>query len=282
MTELFIALQRLLPQVLLGRLVHWLARIRKVWFKDLLIRGFMRIYDVDLSDAALREPAEYDTFNAFFTRRLAPDARPQDPDPRAVTSPADGRIQQSGHLLDGQLIQAKGMTYSAAELLGDQRAARGFRDGWFLTVYLAPHNYHRVHAPLAGTLRDMIYMPGARLSVNEATAAAVPALFARNERLVCLFEADQGPFALVMVGAMNVASISTAWAGEVLPCRPREMRRWHYPGGAGVRLARGDEIGHFNLGSTAILLLPPDTVVPDVDLPPGRSLRVGERVAIRR
>jgi len=281
MTELYIAVQRLLPQFLLGRIVHRLARVRTPWFKDLCIRGFARLFLVNLDEAAQPVPSGYPSFNAFFTRSLQPGARPQDPDPAAITCPADGRVQQAGTLHDTQLLQAKGMTYSAAELLGDAAAAATFRNGWFLTVYLAPQDYHRVHAPLAGTLRDMIYMPGARLSVNETTAAAVPGLFARNERLVCLFESPTGPFAVVLVGALNVASISTTWAGEVLPCTPRQMRRWHYPGRAGIAFARGDDMGCFNLGSTVILLMPPDTSVAAAGLAPGRPLRVGQRVAAR-
>ncbi len=281
MTELYVAFQRLLPQFLLGRIVHRLARVRTPWFKDLCIRGFARLFPVNLDEAAQPVPGGYPSFNAFFTRSLQPGARPQDPDPAAITCPADGRVQQAGTLHDTQLLQAKGMTYSAAELLGDAEAAAAFRNGWFLTVYLAPQDYHRVHAPLAGTLRDMIYMPGDRLSVNEATAAAVPGLFARNERLVCLFESASGPFAVVLVGALNVASISTTWAGEVLPCTPRQMRRWHYPGRAGVPFARGDQMGYFNLGSTVIMLMPPGTSVAAAGLAPGRPLRVGQCVAAR-
>lgn len=280
MTELLIALQRLLPVYLLGRLVHGLSRLRTAWFKNACIRGFARLYPVNLDEAAAPVPDGYPSFNAFFARTLKPGARPQDPAPGAITCPADGRVQQSGALLDGQLLQVKGMTYSAAQLLGDANAANAFRNGWFLTVYLAPQDYHRVHAPMAGTLRDMIYVPGNRLSVNEATASAVPALFARNERLVCLYEGQAGPFALVLVGALNVASISTSWAGEVLPRAPRAIRRWHYPGRAGIEVVRGDEIGHFNLGSTVILLLPPDTSMPEEGLAPGQTLRVGQRVAM--
>lgn len=282
MAEIYVALQRLLPQFLLGRIVHRLARVRTPWFKDLCIRGFCRLFPVNLDEAGDPVPEAYESFNAFFTRALQPGARPQDPDPAAVTCPADGRVQQAAKLHDGQLLQAKGMTYFAADLLGDADAAAAFRDGWFLTVYLAPQDYHRVHAPLAGTLRDMLYVPGARLSVNETTAAAVPGLFARNERLVCRFESADGPFAVVLVGALNVASISTTWAGEVLPCEPRRVHRWHYPGRAGIAVERGAEIGRFNLGSTVILLLPPGFAGAEDGLAPGQPLRVGQRVAARR
>jgi phosphatidylserine decarboxylase len=278
MTELYIALQRLLPQFLLGRLVHRLARVRTPWFKNVCIRGFLRLYPVNSDEAELPVPDGYPSFNAFFTRALKPGLRPQDADVAAVTCPADGRVQQAGPLAAGELIQAKGLRYAAAELLGDAEAARPYRDGWFLTVYLAPQDYHRVHAPLAGTLRHMRYLPGARFAVNQTTAACLPRLFARNERLSCLFDSPHGPFAVVLVGALNVASISTAWAGEVMPRTPRSACHWHYPGRAGVRLARGDLLGYFNLGSTVILLLPPGMATPSDTLAPGQAVRVGQRV----
>jgi phosphatidylserine decarboxylase len=278
MTELYIALQRLLPQFLLGRLVHRLARVRTPWFKDLLIGGFTRLYPSTVAEAEQPVPGGYPTFNAFFTRALQPGTRPQDADPSALTSPVDGRVQRAGSLHDGELVQAKGMYYSTAELLGDDDQAEIYRDGWFLTAYLAPPDYHRVHAPLAGTLRRMHYLPGARLSVNRATAGAVPKLFARNERLACLFESPRGPFAVVLVGALNVASISTAWAGEVIPREPRRICRWHYPGRAGVTLQRGALLGQFNLGSTVILMLPAGAVEPAEGIMPGQPLRVGQRI----
>lgn len=279
MTELYIALQRILPQILLGRGVHWLSRVRVPWFKDLLITGFTRLYGVDTDEAEHPVPAGYASFNDFFTRRLQAGVRPQDPDLSATISPADGRVQQAGAIEGNQLIQAKGLSYSVAELLGESASEGTYQDGWFISIYLAPSNYHRVHAPLTGTLRTLYYVPGQRFAVNETTAGAVPGLFARNERLVCHFESPAGPYALVLVGALNVASISTSWAGEVLPREPREPCRWHYPGRAGVDLQRGDEVGHFNLGSTVILLLPPGAVAPAADLTPGKVLRMGQRIA---
>lgn len=278
MTELYIAFQRLLPQVLLGRLVHWLSRRQQVWLKDLLIRGFCRLYPVNRDEAERPVPAGYASFNDFFTRALKPGLRPPDPDPQALGSPADGRLQRAGALAGGMLIQAKGLHYELEELLGDAGDAPAYRDGCYLTIYLAPQDYHRVHAPLAGQLRAMQYVPGARWAVNQRTAASVPRLFARNERLVCHFDTDWGRYALVLVGALNVSSISTAWAGEVLPCRPRTPRRWTYPGSAGVHLARGDYLGHFNLGSTVILLLPPAAAELEPSLAPGAGLRVGQRL----
>ena len=278
MTELYIFLQRLLPAFALGRFVHWLSRRRAPWLKNLLIRGFVRLYAVDTAEAELSVPDGYASFNDFFTRRLKPNARPIDPEPDVLSCPADGRVHAAGRMRDGQLLQAKGMYFDTAELCGDASLAAAFTDGSFVTVYLAPHNYHRVHAPLSGTLRAMQYLPGARLAVNQTTAAAVPRLFSRNERLVCHFDADWGPFAVVLVGALNVASISTSWAGELLPLAPRRARLWSYPDASGPRLQRGDELGHFNLGSTVILLLPPAAIELDAELRAGQTVSVGERL----
>ncbi|HHQ14891.1 MAG TPA: phosphatidylserine decarboxylase [Chromatiales bacterium] len=278
MTSVYILFQRLLPRFLLGRLVYRLSRIRTPWFKNALIRGFVRLYAVDVSEAERPVPEGYSSFNDFFTRRLLPGTRPMDPAPDCLCSPADGTVQQAGTIRDGRLIQAKGMHYTVAALLGDERAQSDYDGGNFLTVYLAPHDYHRVHAPAAGRLRRMLYVPGDRLAVNRRTAMAVPGLFAGNERLVCEFDTPDWTFSVVLVGALNVSSISTAWAGEVLPVEPRWPRRWLYSGQARVALDRGDYLGHFNLGSTVILLFPPGAVALAPELSPGRKLRVGERV----
>ncbi len=278
MAEIFIFFQRLLPAFLLGRFIHWLSRQQTPWVKNMLIRGFSRLYAVDMTEAAERDGGNYPSFNAFFTRRLRPDARPQDPNPKLIVCPADGRVQATGRIDDDKLMQAKGINYSLFELLGDSKSTTEYLGGSFLTVYLAPHDYHRVHAPLAGTLRAMRYSPGKRWAVNQITAQALPGLFALNERISCHFTAPWGKFALVMVGALNVASISTVWAGEVLPLRPRRSRSWLYRGMAAATLQRGDEIGHFNLGSTVILLLPPEKTRLDETLKPGDKLRVGTSI----
>jgi phosphatidylserine decarboxylase len=278
MTELFIAFQRLLPSFWLGRLVHWASRVRTPWFKDLLINAFCRLYPVELEEAAEPDTRRYASFNAFFTRALRDGARPQDPDPKAILCPADGRVQQSGPIDRGQLLQAKGMLYGVDELLADPQAVQRYDGGQFLTVYLAPPDYHRVHIPLAGRLRSMHYAPGERWSVNQRTTGAIPRLFAVNERLCCHFETDSHYFAVVMVGALNVASISTVWAGEVLPTRPRETRHWQYGERSRIELDRGAEMGRFNLGSTVILLLPPGLGQLQSTLKPGDALKVGQRV----
>jgi phosphatidylserine decarboxylase len=274
--NLFILLQRMLPARLLGRVVHAATRSRVRWFKDLLIRGFVRLYGVDVTEAASPVPAGYDSFNAFFTRSLRPGVRPLAADAAAILSPADGTVLQLGALAGDALLQVKGVTYSAAALLGDGAAAARYRDGCFATIYLAPWNYHRVHMPLAGRVVRMTHIPGELWSVNATTAARVPGLFARNERLVCHCEAAWGPFAVVLVGALNVGSISTAWAGEVLPRRARGATNWDYPPGeTRMALARGAVLGQFNMGSTVVVLLPPGAGRWREGLAAGAGLRVG-------
>jgi phosphatidylserine decarboxylase len=278
--RLFVTLQRLLPARLLGRAVHALSRSRNRLLKDALIRGFVRLYDVDVAEAALPTPQGFASFNDFFTRALRPGARPPDPEPAAVVSPADGTIQQIGRIEDDQLLQVKGQTYGLAELFGgDTDALRTYRGGAFATIYLAPWNYHRVHMPLGGRVHAMNYVPGALWSVNAATASQVPGLFARNERLICHCKGPGGAFAVILVGAMNVGSISTVWAGEVLPRTPRRAQRWDY-GGSDPRLdlPRSALLGQFNLGSTVIVVVPRGAVEWDPGMAAGMTVRVGRRL----
>lgn len=278
MTErLFVALQYVLPKRLLGRIVYRLTRSRTGWLKNALIRGFVWAFPVDVGEMAVADPCDYASFNAFFTRELAPGARPVDPDPAGVCCPADGTVQQVGRIVDGQLLQAKGIDYRLDQLLDiDPIEARRFDGGAFLTVYLAPHNYHRVHAPTAGRVRRTNFVPGELFSVNEITARRIDSLFARNERIAC--ECVDGPvdYWLVFVGALNVASISTAWTGEIVPQRTR--RRAVYAPDQGHVLAKGDYCGHFNMGSTVILVYPPGSVTWDDNLAHGDTLLAGREV----
>jgi len=278
MTEqLFIALQYLLPKRLLGRAVYRLSRSRIGWLKNLLIRGFVKAFPVDVSEMDEPVPGNYPSFNAFFTRELKDGARPFDPDPKAIGCPADGAVQNLGRIRAGQLLQAKGIEYRLNRLLSIEpdEAAR-FDGGAYLTIYLAPHNYHRVHAPSDGRIDRMNFVPGELFSVNETTARHVPGLFARNERVAC--EAAGGPadYWIVFVGAMNVASVSTAWAGEIAP--GPTPQRTDYPQADACELAKGDYCGHFNMGSTIILVYPPDTVEWDERLAPGDLLTVGQTI----
>lgn len=278
----FIGLQYLLPQHALSRVLGFLADSRIGFVRAALIRMFLNRYRVDLSEAAQPDAGRYDSFNDFFTRRLRAGARPLDPDTSAALCPADGTLSQCGRIAGDTLLQAKGIEYSTAALLGgDAAMASEFAGGEFATVYLAPHNYHRVHMPLAGTLRRARFVPGDLFSVNESTAASVPSLFARNERIACVFDTAAGPMAVVLVGALVVGSMSLAWAGRV---RGEHARRpldlpVHDPI---VALDRGAELGWFNVGSTVVVLFGPQGPALATGLTPGRAVRVGERLALPR
>lgn len=277
-TRAFVALQYLLPQHLLTALVHQVTRTRIDWLKNALIDNFVVKYRPDMSDAEESSPLAYPSFNAFFTRALRPGARPMDADPAALVSPVDGTISQIGTLDGSWLVQAKGIAYTLETLLADQaQEAARFRGGSFATLYLAPYNYHRVHLPAAGTLRAAWYVPGALFSVNAASAAAIPGLFARNERVVCVFEHGELQFALVLVGALFVGSIATVWHGDVTPRSPRTYATLPLDSSrSSLALPRGAEAGRFNMGSTVILLLPPGRCAWLPGLAPGKTLRVGE------
>ena len=279
--RLFVAMQYLLPQHFLSRQVHRLARSRVKPVKNALIGSFVRHFRPEMSDAAEPQARDYPSFNAFFTRGLRPGARPIDPDPAALVSPVDGTVSQIGRLEGSAILQAKGHSYSLEALLGGGGVwAQRFAGGSFATLYLAPYNYHRIHMPAAAALRGAWFVPGKLFSVNAVTAAAVPGLFARNERVVCAFEEGPLAFALALVGALFVGSIATVWHGEVTPCSPRRAAQLPLDTGrAPQRLERGAELGRFNMGSTVILLLPPGTAEWLPHLHPGSPVRVGETLA---
>lgn len=276
--RLFILSQYLLPHHLLSRLAGCLAESRVEWIKGPFTRWFARRFDIDMSQAANEDINGYENFNAFFTRALKADARPLDPTPGAVLSPADGAISQHGKIENGRIFQAKGHNFSLLELLGgDSERAAPFMGGQFSTIYLSPRDYHRVHMPLAGTLREMIYVPGRLFSVNQTTAENVPELFARNERVVCIFDTERGPMAMVLVGAMIVASIETVWAGLVTPPK-RELKTFRYDEQARqpIHLDKGAEMGRFKLGSTVILCFGPEQVSWAENLCAGSAVRMGQ------
>lgn len=276
--RLFAFLQYLLPKYLLTGLVYRLARIRSVAFKNFLITRFVRLYDVDTSDIKLEMPGDFATFNDFFVRELQAGARPVDADPQAIVSPVDGTVSQAGRLRNDTILQAKGIDYSLDDLLATNLdEAREFADGSFATIYLAPYNYHRVHAPLDGTLLSATYVPGDLFSVNAATAAHIRGLFARNERLVLHFHTDQGPAAVILVGALNVGSITTPWTGEVRPRQRGVAEVINLPDGP-VRLRKGELLGWFNMGSTVIVLMPQDAGSWSEKLRAGSTLRMGEPI----
>jgi phosphatidylserine decarboxylase len=279
--KIFISLQYILPQYALSRLAGYAMESRCTWWKNWLIQRFIKTYNVDMSCAINSIPTSYPSFNTFFTRELKPDARPIAEGIKQICSPADGTISQIGSIQQGRIIQAKGFDFSVAELLGgDTAAAEQFNEGAFSTIYLAPKDYHRVHMPLTGTLKKMIFVPGQLFSVNDTTAQHVPRLFARNERVVCLFETDAGPMAVVLVGAFFVASIVTSWAGTVAPNSSDTIQTTTYEPGQ-VRLAKGAEVGYFKLGSTAIVLFPKDTVNWLPSLQAGDSVQMGQAMGER-
>ena len=276
----FVALQYLLPQHLLSRGMLWLTRRRQRWLRVPLTRLFLRGFRPDLSDALQPDAMAYPDFNSFFTRALRADARPMPDTADAIASPVDGTVSQAGCIEAGLLLQAKGRQYSLEALLaGRERWIECFRDGQFATIYLAPYNYHRIHMPLTGTLTEAWHVPGRLFSVNAVTAAQVPELFARNERLICGFDGARGPFAVVLVGALFVGSMSTVWHGNVTPRRRHAVTTLDpAPDAAPLQRARGEELGRFNMGSTVILLLPPRSGRWDTSLAPGRVLRVGQAI----
>lgn len=277
MQTLNILLQYVLPHHALSRLVLHLTRIRVRWFKNTFTRVFISLYKPDLSDALEPDPLAYADFNAFFTRALRPGARPLAGDAGTVASPVDGTMSQSGPIESGQLLQAKGQHYSLQALLAGAAAewAPRFQAGSFATIYLAPYNYHRIHMPIDGTLRSAWYVPGRLFSVNTTAARLVPGLFARNERVVLLFDGPGGPFAVIFVGALNVGSMSTVWHGDVTPRRPRSVTELPMPPASDRARARGDEIGRFNMGSTVILLFGPGVASLDA-IAPGTVMRLGQ------
>jgi len=276
----FVALQYLLPHHLLCRLVYALTRSRTRWFKNLLIGAFMRGYRPEMADAAEPEPRNYQSFNAFFTRALRPGTRPGPADALAIASPCDGTLSIAARINGTTLLQAKGHEYTLEALLAGQSdwVAR-LEGGLYATIYLAPYNYHRIHMPLAGRLSAAWHVPGRLFSVNQRTAASVPRLFARNERVVCAFESDHGPFVVILVGALFVGSMGTVWHQEVTPSRARRGARALVAiSGSDLALSRGAELGRFNMGSTVILLLPPGAAHWDESLEAGSTLRVGQRL----
>ncbi len=272
--------QYLLPKLALTRFAGWVASGRWGGLTTAIIRRFVARYQVNMSEAAQSDVAAYASFNEFFTRPLKAGARPL---ARAEwICPVDGAISQFGAIQHDQIFQAKGHQYSTRALVGgDAALAAQFDDGSFATLYLSPRDYHRIHMPCAGRLTRMIHVPGELFSVNPTTARGVPGLFARNERVVCVFEGEHGPFVMVLVGATIVGSMATVWHGVVNPPRPGELREWHYSGEQAVTLAQGEEMGRFLLGSTVVMLMPRGTLNFNPSWVPAKAIRLGEAMATR-
>ncbi len=271
--------QYLLPKQALTALAGKFATARAGGLTTSVIRWFVGRYQVDMSEAANPDIASYSSFNEFFTRPLKPGARPLAP--AAFICPVDGAISQFGAIERDQIFQAKGHSYTTTALVGgDAELARQFADGDFATLYLSPKDYHRIHMPCDGRLLRMIHVPGALFSVNPTTARGVPGLFARNERVVCLFESDHGPFVLALVGATIVGSMATVWHGAVNPPRPGHLRDWSY-GDRELRYRQGEEMGRFLLGSTVVMLFPRGVMKFNAGWAPQRPIRLGEKMGER-
>ncbi len=269
--------QYLLPKQALTAFGGLVAGARGGRWTTSLIKWFINKYQVNMTEAANADPASYATFNAFFTRALKASARPLADAPWIC--PVDGATSQFGRIAKDQIFQAKGHHYSTTALVGGDKAlAAQFEDGEFVTIYLSPKDYHRIHMPCAGVLRRMIYVPGDLFSVNPTTARGVPGLFARNERVVCVFDSAHGPFVLTLVGATVVGSMATTWHGVVNPPRGGQINEWHYDD-ASVRFEKGDEMGRFLLGSTVVLLFPKNTLTLNGQWAPAQPVRLGEKMA---
>ena len=276
--NLFVVFQYLLPRHWLTAVIYRIARIRNTRIKNFLITRFVRAFDVELDEVRLDVPGDFATFNEFFVRELKDDAREIDDDSDAIISPVDGTVSFAGKILGDSIFQAKGFDYSLSDLLAtDLEEVDRYIDGNFATIYLAPYNYHRVHAPLAGELVAARYVPGDLFSVNEATVAKLNGLFRRNERLVMHFRTDYGPAVVIFVGALNVGSISTPWTGEIRPRKTGVVDVLDISAHP-TKVAKGDLLGWFNMGSTVILLLPDGMAEWDDDLEPGETLRMGEEI----
>jgi phosphatidylserine decarboxylase len=278
LARLFAYLQYVLPKYWLTALVYRITRIQHTATKDFLITRFVRLYAVETDDIKLALPAEFATFNDFFIRELSADARPLDNNQNSIVSPVDGTVSQAGRLRRNAILQAKGIEYSLEDLLAiNLDEARAYTSGSFATIYLAPYNYHRVHAPLAGELVSASYVPGDLFSVNNATAAHVPGLFRRNERLILNFQTATGPAAVILVGAMNVGSISTPWSGELRPRHSGIVESVDL-GPETISVDKGELLGWFNMGSTVIVLLPDSRCDWHQHLVAGTTVRMGTSI----
>ena len=275
-TKLFILFQHCVPQHGLSRLASYFADCKITFIKNFLIHQFSKKYWVDLSDAQRQSPRDYISFNDFFTRELKQGARVVDSSPQSLTSPADGSFSQLGHIEDEQLFQAKGHRFSIEDLLARRDLVDSYRNGLFATIYLSPKDYHRVHMPFDGLLVSTSYIPGDLFSVNTTTTQNISNLFSRNERLVCHFETEFGPMCVILVGAMIVAGIETVWSGQVSPAKTRHIV--HSSIEQPISIKKGEELGRFKLGSTAIILLPKGVAAWKTEFTPGSPIKMGQAI----
>ena len=270
--------QYILPQHTLSKLMSYITHSENAALKNWCINTVIKHYGVKMAEALEENPQAFKSFNHFFTRELKPGIRPLPADKNAIVCPADGTVSQAGNITDGRIFQAKGMSFSAVDLLGgDTERAKPFEDGIFTTIYLSPKDYHRLHMPLSGTLKEMVHIPGKLFSVNTATTRSVPGLFARNERVAAIFDTEAGPMALVLVGAIFVSSIETVWHGVVTPPTAPSVQTWHYDQKP-ITLKQGDEMGRFNMGSTIIVLFTKEKVKWLGNLKAEQPVRLNEKM----
>jgi len=273
-------LLKVLPQHLLSNLMHWAARNEWKPFKTLFIKQISTRYGVNMNEAANPDLSSYSSFNAFFTRELKAGVRPINNDANSIVSPVDGQISQIGKIEKDQLLQAKGHNFSLVDLLaGDTKLSAQFENGHFTTVYLSPKDYHRIHMPVTGKLKQMTFVPGDLFSVSEATTQLVPNLFARNERTITVFETENGPMVLILVGAIFVGSMETIWHGEILS-NGKKPTTWTYSDDQQITLNKGEEMGRFNMGSTIILLHPKNAIEWIAEAKAGDLVKLGEKIGV--
>ncbi|KAF3981985.1 MAG: phosphatidylserine decarboxylase [Methylococcales symbiont of Hymedesmia sp. n. MRB-2018] len=270
--------QYILPHHFLSMLMSKLTHSEIKALKNLGITQIIKIYGVNMSEVKEQDINNFASFNHFFTRKLKDDARPVTADINSIACPADGTVSQAGLIEQGDIFQAKGKSFTTIDLLGgDEKTAAAFENGCFTTIYLSPKDYHRLHMPIKGTLTKMIHIPGSLFSVNTATTNSVPRLFARNERVACVFDTEIGPMALILVGAIFVSSIETTWHGVVTPPTIESVRSWQYQDDAPV-IEKGEEMGRFNMGSTIIVLFAKDKVEWDATFEAGKTVKLGEMI----
>ena len=276
--RLFIAVQHMIPQHFLSKLMWKLTRCEYKWLLKLVLPLFIRQFKVNMNEAKNSDWKSYTSFNNFFTRELKEGAREIASNKSTIASPVDGAVSQLGKINEDLIFQAKGHAYSLTQLLGDRKdLGEVFKDGQFNTIYLSPKDYHRIHMPIDGKLIEMIHVPGELFSVNPTTVENVPALFARNERVICLFDTDAGPMAMILVGAIFVGSIETVWHGEVTPPTCKEIRNWKYDE-ENISYLKAEEMGRFNMGSTVILLHANNKMEWDKELKAEKAVQLGEAI----
>jgi phosphatidylserine decarboxylase len=270
--------QYVLPQHTLSKLMSYITHSENKALKNWCITTIIKHYGVNMNEAQEQNLDAFKSFNHFFTRELKPEVRPLSAEKNAIACPADGSVSQVGNITEGKIFQAKGMSFSTVDLLGgDAERAKPFEDGVFTTIYLSPKDYHRLHMPLTGTLKEMVHIPGKLFSVNTATTRSVPGLFARNERVAAIFDTDAGPMALVLVGAIFVSSIETVWHGVVTPPTALSVQSWHYEQKP-ITLKKGEEMGRFNMGSTIIVLFGKDKMQWDSKFKADQLVKLGEMI----